>query len=105
MKSKKIFKKLKILNVSKIYISFFYKENNIDIISIITIMKNKKYYLNSDNEIFKHKSYITKPIFDYNKKKLLSIHGLLIWDIVKKEIIISGKKEKLIKKKFCKNIK
>ena len=104
MNKQEIFKKLDDLNISKVYISFFYEKNEIDIISNIVIMKDQRYSVDWGDDVYDNKSYITKPIFDYNKEKWETIDGLLTWDVTNKKLIISGKKEKCLEEKFSEEI-
>lgn len=104
MTKNEIFKRLKSLNVSKIYITFFCEKDNIDIISNIVIMTDGRYSVDWNDDIYKDKSYITEPIFNYDKKDWLNIDGLLTWDVVNKKLIISGEKEKCVKEKFSEEI-
>ena len=104
MTKKEVFEKLEDLKVSKVYVSFSYEKSEINIISNIVIMKDGRYTIEWDNEIYSEKSYITKPIFDYEKSDWDIVDGLLVWDVFNKKLIISGEKEKCIKEKFSKEI-
>jgi len=99
-----VFEKLNELKVSKVYVSFSYEKGEVNIISNIIIMKDGRYTIEWDNEIYNDKSYITKPIFDYEKYDWDIVDGLLTWDVFNKKLIISGEKEKCIKEKFSKEI-
>ena len=68
MTKEEVFEKLEKLKISKVYISFFYEKNEVNIISNIVIMNDEKYYVDWNNEVYSDKSYITKPIFDFDKK-------------------------------------
>lgn len=100
---KKVFENLKNLHVSKVYVMFSY-EKEIEIISNIVVMDDNSYSVDWNNEIYEEKSYITKPIFDYNKKDFNYIDGLLTWDVAKEKIIISGERFKIKKEKFSQEI-
>ena len=104
MNKQEIFKKLNDLNISKVYISFFYEKNEVNIISNMIIMKDERYSVDWGNDVYDDKSYITKPIFDYKKENWDIIDGLLTWDINNKKLIISGKKQKCIEEKFLEEI-
>jgi len=99
-----VFEKLNELKVSKVYVSFSYEKGEVNIISNIIIMKDGRYTIEWDNEIYNDKSYITKPIFDYEKGNWEIIDGLLTWDVINKKLIISGKKQKCIEEKFSEEI-
>jgi ABC-type antimicrobial peptide transport system ATPase subunit len=95
-----VFEKLELLNISKVYVSFFYENGKVDIISNMVIMKDGRSSISWDHDVYSDKSYIVKPIFDYEKDDWTIIDGLLTWDIINKKLIISGEKEKSIKHKF-----
>ena len=80
------------------------EKDKIDIISNIVIMTDGRYSVDWNDDIYKDKSYITEPIFHYDKKDWVNIDGLLTWDVVNKKLIISGEKEKCLKEKFSEEI-
>lgn len=104
MTRQEIFKRLESLNVSKVYITFFYNNNEINIISNIIIMTDGRYSVDWGDEIYSNKSYITDPIFSYDKEDWLTIDGLLIWDIINQKVIISGEKTKCSEEEFSEEI-
>lgn len=67
-------------------------------------MTDGRYSVDWNDDIYKDKSYITEPIFNYDKKDWLNIDGLLTWDVINKKLIISGEKEKCVKEKFSEEI-
>ena len=44
-------------------------------------MKDQRYSVDWGDDVYDNKSYITKPIFDYNKEKWETIDGLLTWAV------------------------
>ena len=104
MNKQEIFKKLDNLNISKVYISFFYEKNEVNIISNMIIMKDERYSVDWGNDVYDDKSYITQPIFEYEKGNWEIIDGLLTWDVINKKLTISGKKQKCVEEKFSEEI-
>jgi hypothetical protein len=104
MTKHEIFKKLKSLNISKVYVMFSYENKNISIISNIVITVDGRYSVDWNEDVYSDKSYIVKPIFDFDKLDYNYIDGLLTWDAQKEKIIISGERKKINSEKFSQEI-
>ncbi len=104
MNKYEIFKKLKKLHISKVYVMFSYENKEISIISNIVITIDGKYSVDWSEEVYSDKSYIVKPIHDFDKLNCDYIDGLLTWDVQKEKIIISGERKKINSEKFSQEI-
>ena len=104
MNKNEIFEKLELIHVSKVYVMFSYENGEISIISNIVITTDGKYAVDWSDDVYSDKSYIVKPIYEFEKYKEEYIDGLLTWDVCKKKVIISGERKRIEKEKFSQEV-
>ena len=110
MKENEIWNYLDSLNVCKVFILFtakYKKKSNSTEIIIQSIMATTKCGQNNidwEEELYKEKSALTKPIYDEYSNFVGKVDGMLTYDNDKKKAILSGKVIKKILENFQKDI-
>lgn len=108
---KEIWQELDAANIAKaiiLYIAKYKKKLNVVHISVegtFAILKNnEKNYLNFEQLVYKEKSYFIEILNIEHSGLKDKINGMLVFDNIRKKVVISGLYKKKITEKFEKDI-
>ena len=110
MTENEIWNYLDSINVSKVFILFtakYKKKTNTTELIIQSIMATTKCGKNNidwEEDLYKEKSILTKPIYDEYQNFIGKADGMLVYDNEKKKAVFSGKIVKKIFENFRKEV-